>query len=95
MERKDIEPKVTHSAENMHTGCNDRLSQSTVNNAMDKRELHKQTQKQDKLPHHEIITDQQKTRQVILFLRYYDVNQSEMFTSSHTKILLLSIIHEH
>ena len=35
-----------------------------------------------------IWTDQQKTRQAMLFLGHYDINQVEMFTTTDAKTVL-------
>ena len=47
MKRKDTEPKVIQPGENMDAECNEVPQQFTSNKAIDKRDLCKQTQKQE------------------------------------------------
>ena len=49
MERKDADPKVIQPLVNKDAELNERTPQSSANKAMDKRELLKQTQKQENL----------------------------------------------
>ena len=71
MERKDTELKVILPAENMETEHNKRPPQSTARKAMDRREHHKQIHKQE---------NKHKSRQAVLFLGHYVINQIKIFT---------------
>ena len=78
---KDTEPNVMGPAENMDAEYK-RPPQSIVNKARQKRIL-QGNRKVRKLQHKEIRMVQQKTRQAVLFLRHYDTNQVEMFTTRY------------
>ena len=72
----------------MDTENNEGPPQFTTSGAMDKKEPTSKC-KARKPHYNETGMDQQKTRQAILFLGQHPINQIEMFTSSHTKMLLL------
>ena len=82
-----MESKDTGPAEDIDTECNERPLQSKSNKATDKRT--QANAKARKHHHYEIGMDQQKTRQVLLFLGHHNINQVEMFATSDTKTMLL------
>ena len=85
MERKGTEPKVIQPKENMEKVCSERPTQFSANEALNKKEFHRQTKNLRQM----IRMDQQETGQAMLSPGQCYINQVEVSTSSVTKSMLL------